>query len=214
MEKLYKPGDKCVLRGIVYNQVWLVQSVIVVSDKLNETVLLLIPGAQCAIPKEYWRWRDLGNKENIERWKVARRNPLILEEFTWQKNRVLYFLESGKYYSFDLFWDHESDKFNCYYINFQTPYKRSHCGFDTLDLDLDIVIDELNNWKWKDADEYQAGIREGGIKEEWVEGIEKSKEEVIERINKHIYPMDGSWVNWRPDLTWKPPTLPDDWQNI
>jgi protein associated with RNAse G/E len=214
MEHLYKPGDNCVLRGIVHDQVWLVQSVIIVSDTIDNSILLLLPGAQCAIPKEYWRWRESGNKESVERWKVARRNPLILEEFIWQKNRVLYILESGKYYSFDIFWDHESDRFNCYYVNFQTPYQRSHCGFDTLDLDLDIVIDEDNNWKWKDEDEYQAGIREGGIKKEWADGVERSKAEVLERIAERKYPIDGSWLKWQPDKTWTPPKLPKDWKKI
>jgi hypothetical protein len=30
-------------------------------------------------------------------------------------------------------------------------------------LDLDIVIDPQYRWEWKDVDEYQAGIQEGGI---------------------------------------------------
>ena len=122
------------------------------------------------------------------------------------------FLPRTREVFFLLFWIHETDKFIYYYVNFQLPYTRSHCGFDTLDLDLDIVIDEQFAWKWKDVDEYQAGINEGGITDEWVRGIEQSKNEVLERIRKHSHPMDGHWLQWCPDKKWKPPKLPDDWK--
>ena len=100
MESYYQTGDQCVLRGIVKNQLWLVQSMIVVKDNRDESILLLLPGAQCAIPKEYGRWRETGKKAKVDRWQIARRNPLIPEEFTWQRNRILFFLEPEKYFSF------------------------------------------------------------------------------------------------------------------
>jgi protein associated with RNAse G/E len=205
-------GERCAMRGIVNRQVWLVQSVIVVKDAPEETVLLLLPGAQCAYPEGYAHWRK-NDGYAYTRWQEARRNPLVLKEFPWETNRILIFLEPKKYYSCFLFWDQARDKFICYYINFQLPYRRSHCGFDTLDLDLDIVIDPQYNWKWKDEDEYQAGIEEGGIKEEWVRGIEASKAEVIERINERRYPLDGSWNSWQPHPEWAPPRLPEGWRN-
>ena len=132
--------------------------------------------------------------------------------FTWRTNRILTFLEPEKYYSCSLFWDHATDQFGCYYINYELSYRRSHCGFDTLDLDLDLVIDPEYHWKWKDEDDYRAGIREGSIRDEWVTGIEKSQEEVFDRINKHRYPLDGSWLHWQPVSTWLPPMLPEKWQ--
>jgi protein associated with RNAse G/E len=214
VERHFKSGEHCVLRGIVNNQVWIVQSMIVVQDNDKESVLLLLPGSQCAFPKEYREWRDTGRKKHINRWQVAKKNPLILEEFIWQRNRILFFIEPEKFYSICMFWHHESDAFNCYYVNFQLPYKRSRLGFETLDLDLDIVIDENYEWKWKDVDEYQAGIREGGIKDDWVRGIEQSKEEVLGIITKRSSPLDGSWLQWRPDPTWELPKLPKGWEKI
>lgn len=206
-------GESCVLRGIVNQQVWLAQSVIVVKDGPDETVLLQLPGAQCAFPEGYWRWRK-GDYSQGTRWQEARKKPIILREFAWQTIRRLMFMEPGKYYSPFLFWDQASDQFECYYINFQLPYRRSACGFDTLDLDLDIVIDPQYNWKWKDEDEYQEGIREGGIQDEWVKGIEKSQAEVFDRIARRSYPLDGSWLDWRPDPAWVLPRLPEGWQVV
>jgi hypothetical protein len=214
MKNLRTVGESCVLRGIVNNQVWLAQSVIVVKDQPGEIVLLLPPGAQCAFPEGYWYWRRNQDHSHLTRWQEARCDRIVLREFPWQTNRILMFLEPEKYYSCFLFWDGASDQFQGYYINFQLPYHRSHCGFDTLDLDLDIVIDPQYHWEWKDVDEYQDGIREGGIQAEWVKGIEQSYEEVFERIRLRSYPLDGSWLQWRPDPHWALPDLPDGWQVV
>ena len=102
----------------------------------------------------------------------------------------------------------------CYYINFQLPFCRTSFGFDTLDLDLDIVIETSLNWQWKDEDEYQDGIRMGGIQSGWIKEIERAQNEMFARIEKHIYPLDASWLNWRPDPTWLAPNLPENWEEI
>ena len=214
MENYWEAGETCVLRGIVNHQVWLAQSVIVVKDGPTESALLLLPGAECAFPEGYWRWRKNKDYSHGTRWQEAKSDPIHLRKFSWQTNRLLIFLEPGKYYSCALFWDHASDQFNCYYINFQLPFRRSPCGFDTLDLDLDIVIDPQYHWKWKDEEEYQEGIREGGIRDEWVQGIEQSKAEVFERIARRADPINGAWLGWRPEPGWVPPSLPAGWQVV
>lgn len=209
----FNTGEHCILRGIIYNKVWIVQSMIVIEDNKERTVLLLLPGSQCVIPQEYREWGKTG-KANINRWQISKKNPLLLQEYLWQRNRVLFFLEPNKYYAICLFWVHDTDKFSGYYINYQLPFIRTELGFDTLDLELDIDIDENYHWQWKDVDDYQKGISEGVIKEEWVRGIEQSKEEILMKINNHSNPMDGSWINWRPDPNWEPPKLPPNWQKF
>lgn len=82
-----------------------------------------------------------------------------LREFKWQKNRFLVFLRPRKYYDTNIVWDHETDQFKCFYINFQLPCKRSVVGFDTLDLDLDIVIRPEYDWHWKDEAASSGGQR-------------------------------------------------------
>jgi len=212
VSKYWAVGDNCVIRGLVNNQVWMAKSVIVVKDQPEETVLLLIPGAQCAFPEGYWRWKKNRDYSQGTRWQEARQEHILHREFAWQRNRILMVLEPEKYYSWSIFWDHDSNQFGCYYLNYQLPFQRSHCGFDTLDLDLDIVIDPQYHWKWKDEEDYRVAIREGSIQDEWIKGIEKSHEEVFERINKHDYPLDGSWLRWQPISTWLPPMLPEKWQ--
>jgi hypothetical protein len=213
MKAHWKAGKSCVLRGIVNARVWLAQSVLVVKDCPQETVLALLPGAQCAYPVGYWRW-GMNESSGETRWQEASRPDLTLKELSWNTHRVLIFLEPGKYYSCFLFWEQATGRFDSYYINFQLPFRRSHCGFDTLDLELDLVIDPHYHWEWKDVDDYQAGIREGGILPEWAQEIERSLPEIFERINQHQYPLDGSWLDWLPDPDWVAPRLPEDWQTV
>jgi protein associated with RNAse G/E len=212
MNEYRKFGENSVIRGIVNNKIWIAQSVIVVKDTQKETILLLQPGAQCAIPNKYWRWKRNREAGQGSRWEVSKRDQIVLKDYIWHTNRILMFLEPEKFYSCMLFWDQKTDVFNCYYINFQLPYRRSQCGFDTLDLDLDIVIDDKYNWKWKDEDEYQEGIREGEIQSEWVKKIEESKFDVFNRISTRSHPLDGSWLSWRPDPAWLAPKLPKGWE--
>ena len=94
----WEAGESCVLRGVVNNQAWLAQSVIVVKDEPAETILLLLPGAQCALPEGYWRRRS--NRPTYQtRWQEARNAAIVHRECTWQTNRVLLFLEPEKYFS-------------------------------------------------------------------------------------------------------------------
>jgi predicted RNA-binding protein associated with RNAse of E/G family len=123
-------------------------------------------------------------------------------------------LEPGKYYSTIYFWNDESNEFLCYYINFQLPFHRSHCGVDTLDLDLDLIINPDFSYRWKDVDDYQKAIENEIIFPEWVEGIESARQDVLEKLETRRYPFDGSWLNWKPDPSWSPPKLPENWDKI
>src|SRR5919109_1720182 len=153
---MWNPGDVIVWRGIFRNRVWHVQSSIVVKDTLKEIVLALLPGAESLVETDYAK----RNKKGKRRWDF-KEEDWELETFAWHTNRVLTITESEKYYSIMLFWHHH--KFLGYYVNFQLPFKRSHCGIDSLDLDLDIDIEPDLSFGWKDADDYQKAIEQGVI---------------------------------------------------
>ena len=137
-----------------------------------------------------------------------------MARYAWHTNRVLAITEPDKHYSIMLFWNNASDKFIGYYVNFQLPFKRNHCGIDTLDLDLDIIINPDLSWHWKDVDDYQKAIEHEIILPEWIREIDKAKEEIFEKLKNCQYPFDGSWLDWKPDPTWSPPKLPADWDKI
>jgi hypothetical protein len=209
MTRIRKPGDVYVWRGMYRNRIWHAVPTYVVRETPQEIVGAILPQAQCMVEQHYTpsvkagkrRW-DFGNED----W--------VLKEFPWHTNRVLTITEPEKYYSIMLFWNHASHEFLGYYVNFQLPFKKSHCGIDSLDLDLDIDIDPDLRFRWKDEDDYQMAIEQGAILPEWVQGIEMAKPEVIEKLEKRRYPFDGSWLDWMPNPAWSPPTLPENWDKI
>jgi predicted RNA-binding protein associated with RNAse of E/G family len=154
-----------------------------------------------------------GKKSSKRRWNF-KEESWKLEKFQWHTNRLLFLHEPQRYYSTILFWENERNRFLCYYINFQLPYQRSHCGIDTLDLDLDLIINPDYIYEWKDVDDYEKGIETEIILPEWIEGIETAKQEVFDRLEKRQYPYDGSWLDWMPDPTWSPPALPENWDKV
>jgi hypothetical protein len=205
---LWNEGESVLLRGVYDERPVYVQSARVVKDTPEETALLVLPGAECMVPNGY-----LGHAHSPEwnRWQETMSDSLNLTKFIWRTNRFLILLEPEKFYSTIYIWEAATDRFDCYYINFQLPYCRTRLGFDTLDLDLDIVIEADYSWKWKDVDEYQRAIRTGGIRPDWVTSVECARTEVVARFSDRRYPLDGAWLDWRPNPTWSAPRLPADW---
>ncbi len=209
---LWNEGDIVLMRGVYEGRAVYVQPARVVKDTPTETALLIVPGTECMVPSGYIHYAHDVDKWN--RWRETMSNTLQLEKFIWHTNRFLILLEPEKFYSTIHIWNAAADEFECYYINFQLPFQRTSLGFDTLDLDLDIVINPSYDWQWKDMHEYEHGIQEGGIRSDWVENIEHAQKEVFTRIEERTYPLDASWVNWRPNPDWSAPCLPDNWQMI
>jgi len=206
---MWKPGEVVSWRGIYRERVWHAQTTITVKDTPEEIVLALLPGAECIAPEGYLD----GKNSNKRRWNFKDKE-WEQQNYLWRTNRLLLILEPEKYYSIMHFWDHISNEFLCYYVNFQLPFKRSLYSVDTLDLDLDIVINPDLGFEWKDEADYQKAIDHGIIFPEWIQGIEAAKPEIFEKLERRQYPFDGAWLNWMPDSNWSPPKLPANWDKI
>ena len=209
MEDLWKPGDVITWRGIFRDRVWHAQTVIVVSDSFEELVVALLPGTECVAPEGYID----GKNKSKRRWHFKEK-PWNLQKYKWHTNRLLMLLEPEKYYSTMYFWNEKSSEFQCFYINFQLPFRRGARRIDTLDLDLDLIINPDLSHSWKDIDDYQQAIDHQVILPQWIRGIEDATKEVFNRVETRRYPFDGSWLDWKPDLGWSPPPLPENWDKI
>jgi predicted RNA-binding protein associated with RNAse of E/G family len=209
IKMIWEPGDEIAWRGIFKKRIWHAQSTIVVKDTAEEIALAMLPGAECIAAEGYIN----GKRTAKRRWDYVD-SDWVLEKFTWHTNRLLTLTEAEKYYSTILFWDDQSNEFLCYYINFQLPFTRTQCGIDTLDLDLDLIINPDLSFEWKDIDDYEKGIETGLIVAEWVAQIDSAKREIFNRLEKREYPFDGSWLAWKPDTSWMPPKFPETWLNV
>jgi len=206
---MWKPGEVVSWRGIYRERVWHVQPTLVVKDSPEELVLTLLPETECSAEETYPTGKQNGNR----RWDF-KDSDWKLEKYTWRTNRLLLIFEPEKFYSTIYFWNHERNDFLCYYINFQLPFKRNNNSVDTLDLDLDLIINPDFSFEWKDEDDYQTAIDHGIITPAWIQGIEDAKRDVFDKLERRAYPFDRKWLNWMPDPNWTPPTLPENWNQI
>lgn len=209
---MWQPGETALLRGVYNRRPCYVQSATVIKETPQETALLVAPGAECSAPWGYIHQKH-GDQGRWDRWQDMLNASWQMEPYAWRTSRFLILLEPQKFYSISYIWNHASGAFQCYYVNFQLPFARHPLGFDTFDLELDIVIAPDYTWKWKDAEDYQLGIEKGILRPEWVQGIERAKQDVLSRLEQRLYPFDGHWLNWKPDSAWATPRLPDGWDH-
>jgi len=205
----WSEGDVVTWRGIYRERVWHAQPVIIVKDSPQEVAVALLPGTQCVAPEGYLQ----GKQSDKRRWNFKEKF-WEMETYLWRENRLLLLIEPNKFYSTILFWNHSSNDFSCYYINFQLPFKRLPNAIDTLDLDLDLIVHPDFTLEWKDENDYQTAIEKEIILPEWIAEIEMAKAEISANIEKRAYPFDGSWLNWTPEPTWLPPKLPENWDKV
>lgn len=206
---MWQPGEIIATRGIFRNKVWSALPTIVVRDCSDELAIALLPGAECLVEKTY----TLGKKAANRLWDFTV-NDWTLAPFVWHTNRVVILHEPGKFHSVWLFWQEDNNEFGGYYVNFQLPIKRSVCGIDTLDLELDLDIHPDFSSSWKDEDEFQKAIKSGLILPEWIQAIEEETPEILDKLEKRQYPFDDSWLHWTPPSHWAAPRLPENWDQI
>jgi hypothetical protein len=102
-----------------------------------------------------------------------------------------------------------------WYINIDAPYKRTRFGFDTWDMFLDIVVQpDRKTWVYKDEEEFAEAIDVGIFSESDVAEIRATADQALELIKANHPPFDNVWANWRPDVLWEIPKLPDDWETV
>ena len=210
---MWQPGDPVAFRGVYNQRVSYIQSATVVHDQPDEVALVIVPGAECAAPEGYMNGKH-GASGHWDRWGEYEKRNWAMQPYSWRTNRLLMLAYPDKYYSSYYFWKADTNQFLCYYINFQLPFHRSRVGFDSFDLELDLIVEPTYEWRWKDVDDYQRGIELGILRQEWIREIDSAKPELFDKLEKRCHPFDDSWLNWMPDPTWRVPKLPADWDKV
>lgn len=201
------PGRTVALRWVFRDRLWGARAATVVADGPERTLLAWGPGS------EWWSAHGTGRHSAERRWELALAGTWDLVERPWTGSRVLFALEPDRPYGIGLFWDADSGAFRNYYVNFQLPYRRSHAGFDSLDLDLDLVVSPDLSWRWKDEDDWAVARTCGALAAETIASVEASRVEVLARVAAGLGDLRG-WVGWTPDPAWKPARLRAGWDRL
>ena len=207
----FAPGRPVLYRNIASGRVVNVRPCRVVSDDERGLLLWLARGSVVAteVAEDGRELRDMPFTE----WAGLRHR---LVESSWRGPGILKFLPPGVPHSVWFFFD-DAGRFASWYVNLEEPGVRWDDGpiggVDTVDQDLDIVVEPDRSWAWKDEDEFAERLAlpdHYWVRDEdavWAEG-----RRVIKVIEAGEFPFDGTWTTFTPDPSWPTPrVLPPGW---
>jgi len=143
------------------------------------------------------------------------RTATAMRELRWQGSDVLMLHPTGAEYSvWFLFAD---GVFRAWYVNLERPAVRwddgPAAGIDTVDHDLDLVIEPDRSWRWKDEEEFADHLAHPDVY--WVDDeatVRAAGERVVKLVEAGEFPFDGTGCDFRPDPMWGvPEALPPGW---
>lgn len=101
-----------------------------------------------------------------------------------------------------------------WYVNLQEPLRRTSRGFETMDLALDLLIENDRTWRWKDDDELRTFVEMGVLDDSLAERLRSEGRRVARKAERNEPPFDGPWPDWKPDPSWPRAELPDGWNRL
>ena len=200
----FAPGTAIALREILRGRIWAARPAFVVRDDPDLLVLFLPIGNR-------WMAADVRDRDDLIRTKSTAATWDLVER-TWTQMHVLSFAWPGTAEHAVLhFWD-EAWVPRTWYVNVERPLERFPVGFDTLDEDLDVLIEpDRSAWRWKDEDDVALGVELGLYSPADVERFHVEGARGRDRVLEREPPFDQDWSAWRPHPSWGIPELPDGW---
>ena len=173
-----------------------VRPVTVVQDTADLIVLYMMPGT-------IYRYPRLPDGSAIPFFLP---DTWILVDRVWHGGGALYLTKPGDWYVLIGFFNDENTAITTWYINLQMPYQRTIHGFDYLDQELDIVINQdLTEWSWKDEAAFTESQRRGRIDAAAAQQIRAVGEHIIEQLAAAQFTLPKDWQEWKPCPDWPTP---------
>lgn len=176
--------------------VWLQTPVFVVEDSPEHLVSYTAPGARFRFPDGRWPTAD-------------GRHPWS-NRTSWEGNGCLMIQRPGEHVAVWHFWDGADRDFVCWYLNLQTAFVRTGSGYDTQDLELDIIVHPDGSHVVKDDELLDDRVAAGRYSTELVDWIRGYGRELTDRLESDGRWWDRSWADWSPPADWIDPELPAD----
>lgn len=194
----FERGEPVVLREIWQGRVWGATPARVVEDHGDHRTIYVAPGTWKAP-----RGLDGG-------WLRLPAGEWTLEDRDWEA-RVLSFSFDGVAAATLLIWNAEWQPRH-WYVNLETPPRRTPIGFDYTDHALDVLVSmDRTTVTWKDEDELDEAVGRGLFTRDDVATFRRDGERAVEKLVKRESPFDRDWTDWRPDPSWTAPELPAGW---
>ena len=192
----WKPGSQIVVRSRWKEEIQAALPMTVVVDSVKVLVLYLADGTPFKTRSNYSTVHL-----PVGEWELV--------DDSWRSNllRIIY---PGDEHAYFAMWN--GNRFSCWYVNLESPYRRTSLGIDYEDHILDVVIQpDLKSWEWKDADELAEAVSLGLVSQFEADSIRAEGHRALARLKARSSPFADGWERWTPDSTWPIPKLPADW---
>ena len=108
----------------------------------------------------------------------------------------------GDAYAVWVFWHGPEREFRSWYLNLQEPFRRTAGGYDTQDLELDLIVHPDGRVERKDEELLELRVDEGRFTQDQVREIRASAEAIEAELAVRGHWWDASWALWEPDPRW------------
>jgi hypothetical protein len=199
----WQPGDAVVLRGRGFGFIWWAVPARVVQDTRELVALYWCAGTPWKVVPRHPTGREILAATRVD-----------LLDKVWSRTNVLMLKKPTEAHSIWLMWEAEH-KLDCWYVNLETPLRRTPLGFELMDHELDIVIQpDRMSWRWKDMPAFEEMLSAGLFSPAEGHAIRAEGLRVIHKLQANASPFCDGWENWSPPADWEIPTLPPGWDSI
>ena len=120
----------------------------------------------------------------------------------WQGHGVLMLQRPGESHAVWVFWHGPHREFTGWYLNIQEPFRRSERGYDTQDLELDLILHADGRIEWKDVEELELRVEEGRFTQDQARDIRAEGERIHRELSAGKRWWDPWWALWEPEPAW------------
>jgi hypothetical protein len=189
-----QPGDPIVRREIWHGEPKVAWGGIVVEDSPSLLVLYMPGGSPLAFADDFFGLPHPWSGRN-----------------RWHGHGVLQLQRPADMHAVWVLWHGAEREFRGWYVNLQEPFRRTQRGFDTQDLELDIVVELDGSWRFKDDERLEQWIERGRWSAAEVATIRREGVTIAEELAAGRHWWSDDWAAWEPDPAWEVPALPLDW---
>ena len=208
---IFAPGETILVHEVWRDRVWAARPMTVVEDD-GERVALWFPKGTIwkrpippsTHPVSGDRGERLARCLALDEW--------IFEDALWDVS-TLVLAQFGDWHAIWVSWLDDGEQWG-WYVNLQEPLRRTRCGFETMDLTLDVLIENDRSWRWKDEDELETFVAMGVYDDALVERLRAEGLRVARRAERNEPPFSKAWKTRRPAPATPLPVLFDDWRTL
>lgn len=203
----FTPGANVVVQEVWRERVWAARPMTVVDDDGDLVVLWFPKGTTWKRPTAE---RQIANESRGMRLaRCLSVGEWVFEDARWDVS-TLVLVRSGEWHAIWVSWLDDGAQWG-WYVNLQRPFRRTALGLETMDLMLDVLIENDRSWRWKDEDELETFVDTGVFDEALAEQLRAEGLRVARRAERNESPFDRPWASHRPDPSAPHPVLPDGW---